>query len=72
MNWQEIIKTLQAAGWTQVRLSVECGCSQGTISDLSTGKNRRPSHKIGKRLEQLRDAIPVAAAASLIAASFAL
>jgi transcriptional regulator with XRE-family HTH domain len=53
MTWVDTIALLQEAGYTQTEIADECGCAQNTISDLATGKTKRPNFDIGKRLERL-------------------
>jgi transcriptional regulator with XRE-family HTH domain len=53
MNWVDLIALLQDAGYTQTEIAQECGCAQNTISDLATGKTKRPNFDIGKCLERL-------------------
>lgn len=53
MEWSALISSLAVHGMTQHQIAEECQCAQSTISDLATGKNRRPSYQIGKTLEQL-------------------
>jgi predicted transcriptional regulator len=53
MDWQKLIGDLQEAGLSQVEIAQKCGCSQPTINDLSTGKNKNPRYSIGDALRRL-------------------
>ncbi len=53
MDWQSLIKELQAAGYTQVKLGAECGCAQTTISDLARGVTKTPGFTVGMKLMEL-------------------
>jgi transcriptional regulator with XRE-family HTH domain len=50
MNWKQVISDLQAKGFTQVQIALRCGCSQSTVSDISTGRTTEPGASIGLAL----------------------
>ena len=56
MELPALIAALQTRGnMTQPQIAAACECAQSTISDIATGKNKRPSYQIGKVLETLFD-----------------
>ena len=63
MNWPNVIHELQRRrGLTQPQIAALVGCSQASISDLSTGKTREPRFYIGRALLDLlaeRPASPI-------------
>lgn len=50
MNWQNIIKELQAAGFSQPQIAARCECSQASISALSIGKTKEPNFTLGQKI----------------------
>jgi len=55
MDIKHVLSQLQEAGLTQAQIALAIGCTQPTISDLSTGKigQSRPSYKIVDGLQKL-------------------
>lgn len=53
MNWQALIRRLQARGWTQVAIAERVGASQSAISDMLNGKARAPRFALGDALRRL-------------------
>jgi len=56
MDWKSLIADLKLRGANQVQVAALCGCTQSTISDISTGKSTRPSFAIGQALLNLHGA----------------
>lgn len=56
MDWKSLIADLKLRGANQVQVAALCGCTQSTISDISTGKSKRPSFEIGQALIKLHSA----------------
>ncbi|MFD2271380.1 hypothetical protein ACFS07_10270 [Undibacterium arcticum] len=56
MDIKHVLSQLQEAGLTQAQIALAIGCTQPTISDLSTGKigQSRPSYKIVDGLQKAR------------------
>lgn len=55
MNWQAILTDLRERGWTQQLIADRIGASQAAISDLSSGKTKKPTYALGRALELLHD-----------------
>lgn len=53
MDWKSLIADLKSRGLTQVQVAALCGCNQSTVSDLWTGKAKRPSFPVGQALANL-------------------
>lgn len=53
MDWKKLINELSEKGLTQQAIAKFCGCSQSSISDLSTGESREPKASIGFSLVEL-------------------
>jgi len=58
MNWKNLIQSLTTQGLTQKQIADACGCSQASISDLSTGKTKAPSFPLGVALMKLAESTP--------------
>lgn len=54
MDWKQLIAELMARGWTQVQIAASVGSHQSFISELATGKARRPSFDVGAGLKALQ------------------
>jgi len=52
-NWRSLIAGLKALGWTQQAIADALNCSQGTISQLHTGRHAEPTYSLGVRLLHL-------------------
>ena len=50
---KKLINKLLEAGLTQTEISGHLGCSQPTISEILSGKNKNPSFKFGMGLVRL-------------------
>ena len=55
MDWIALISRLRQRGWTQQGIAAEVGVTQPTVSELATGKARRPSFDVGAALKKLDD-----------------
>jgi transcriptional regulator with XRE-family HTH domain len=53
MTWKSIVAELQALGLSQPQIANACGCRQGTISAIATGKTAEPKFGLGKKLLEL-------------------
>lgn len=53
MDWKKITADLAEAGCTQTEIATYLGISQASVSDIATGKTRRPSWEIGDALLRL-------------------
>ena len=53
MDWKKITTDLAEAGCTQTDIATYLGISQASVSDIATGKTRRPSWEIGDALLRL-------------------
>lgn len=53
MNFQTIVKEIQAAGYTQSQIAKQCNCAQATISDLLTGAITDPRYSTVEPIQAL-------------------
>lgn len=53
MDWKQHITQLQAKGYTQQQIALECGCSQAGICDLVRGRTKEPRYAVGAKLLDL-------------------
>ena len=53
MDWKKIISEITEAGYTQVEIAKIIGVRQPSVSDIATGRTRRPSWEIGDGLMRL-------------------
>lgn len=43
MNFQTLLKELQAMGYSQAEIARRCLCARSTINELASGKTKAPS-----------------------------
>ena len=53
MDFPTLLKELRDAGMTQVEIASAAGVTQPTISDLASGKTKKPSFDLGNKLQEL-------------------
>lgn len=53
-NWQQIVLSLVAAGMTQTVIADRLGVTQGTVSNLATGRTKSVEWSIGQALLDLQ------------------
>jgi transcriptional regulator with XRE-family HTH domain len=53
MDWKKLIADLMEKGVKQAEIAERCDVSQGTVSDLHTGRIKRPNFEFGTQLQAL-------------------
>jgi transcriptional regulator with XRE-family HTH domain len=54
-DWPRLLRELKEAGVTQTQIAELAEVSQGTVSDLATGRREETSYRLGKVIERLHD-----------------
>ena len=62
MNWSELIKELELAGWSLTDIGREVGLSTSSISDLKNARSTEPRGMAAVRLHELQGQSPPALA----------
>lgn len=64
VDWAAIVSGLKRCGWSQQAVAENLGCSQGTISQLNTGRHADPAYSLGVRLLALHGSVLAEAASA--------
>lgn len=64
VDWASIVGALKSCGWSQKAVAEALGCSQGTISQLNTGRHADPAYSLGVRLLALHGTVLAEAASA--------
>jgi transcriptional regulator with XRE-family HTH domain len=55
-DWPKLLRELKDVGVTQTQIAEMAEVSQGTVSDLATGRREETSYRLGTVIDRLHDA----------------